>query len=109
MTKRFKTIAIMGNPADAAARESVAAVVEHLNSTGTKVLVSNLFPAPAAPAIAASVPDSELAAQADLVIVIGGDGTMLYAARKTAMHRVPVLGVNRGRLGFLADIRTDDI
>jgi len=109
MTKQFKTIAIMGNPADAAACESVTAVVEHLNSTGTKVLVSNQFPAPAAPAVSSTVPDSELAAQADLVIVIGGDGTMLYAARQTAVHQVPVLGVNRGRLGFLADIRPDDI
>ncbi|TDJ45813.1 MAG: NAD(+) kinase [Gammaproteobacteria bacterium] len=109
MTKQFKTIAIMGNPADRATCESVTAVIDHLISTGTKVLLSNQFPAPAAPAISATVPDSELADQADLVIAIGGDGTMLYAARQTAVHQVPVLGVNRGRLGFLADIRPDDI
>jgi hypothetical protein len=62
MTKRFKTIAIMGNPTDAAACESVTAVVDHLNSIGTKVLLSNQFPAPAAPAVASTVPDPELAA-----------------------------------------------
>lgn len=109
MTKRFETIAIMGNPADAAACESVIAVVEHLLSAGKKVLVSNKFPAPAAPAASSQVPDSELAGLADLVVVVGGDGTMLYAARQTAVHQVPVLGINRGRLGFLADIRPDDI
>ena len=109
MTKRFNTIAIMGNPTDAAARETVIAVVDHLISTGVETLVSNQFPAPAAPAKASSVPDHELAGLADLVIVVGGDGTMLYAARQTAVHQVPVLGVNRGRLGFLADVRPDDI
>jgi NAD+ kinase len=99
----------MGNPADAAARESVITVVEHLIGTGVKILVSNQFPTPAAPAKSSPVPDHDLAGLADLVIAIGGDGTMLYAARQTAVFQVPVLGINRGRLGFLADVRPDDI
>ncbi|MGB0733852.1 MAG: NAD(+) kinase [Pontibacterium sp.] len=40
----------------------------------------------------------------DLVIVVGGDGSLLGAARELAMSHVPVLGVNRGNLGFLTDI-----
>lgn len=40
----------------------------------------------------------------DLVIVVGGDGSMLGAARALAQHKVPVLGINRGTLGFLTDI-----
>ncbi|MDG1662469.1 MAG: NAD(+) kinase [Pseudomonadales bacterium] len=45
----------------------------------------------------------------DLVIVVGGDGSLLGAARDLARHDVPVLGVNRGRLGFLSDIAPDDV
>lgn len=45
----------------------------------------------------------------DLVIVVGGDGSLLGAARAMARHRVPVLGINRGSLGFLTDIRPDEL
>ena len=42
--------------------------------------------------------------EARLPVAVGGDGTMLHAARGAAQHRVPLLGVNRGRLGFLTDV-----
>ncbi|MFB9885063.1 NAD(+) kinase [Balneatrix alpica] len=45
----------------------------------------------------------------DLVIVVGGDGSLLGAARALAPFGVPVVGVNRGRLGFLTDIRPDEV
>ena len=46
--------------------------------------------------------------QADLAIVVGGDGNMLGAARVLAKHNVAVVGINRGNLGFLTDINPDD-
>ena len=49
-------------------------------------------------------PEIDLAKGTDLIVAIGGDGTMLHAARLASPQSVPVLGVNRGRLGFLADI-----
>ncbi|HEY6612122.1 MAG TPA: NAD(+)/NADH kinase, partial [Pseudomonas sp.] len=45
----------------------------------------------------------------DLVIVVGGDGSLLGAARAMARHGTPVLGINRGSLGFLTDIRPDEL
>ncbi|MDX1451806.1 MAG: NAD(+) kinase [Oleiphilaceae bacterium] len=45
----------------------------------------------------------------DLVIVVGGDGSLLGAARELAKSDVPLLGVNRGRLGFLTDISPDEL
>jgi NAD+ kinase len=51
----------------------------------------------------------EIGQEADLVIVVGGDGSLLSAARIMAQFDTPVLGVNRGRLGFLTDIMPDDI
>jgi len=51
----------------------------------------------------------QLGQTCDLVIVVGGDGCLLGAARAMARHDVPVLGINRGRLGFLTDILPSDI
>lgn len=44
-----------------------------------------------------------------LLVTVGGDGTFLYGARLAAPRGLPVLGVNRGRLGFLADVELDDL
>jgi len=109
MSQPFKNVVVMGNPADAAAVETVSVAVGHLCAHDLSVTVSNQLPPPTAPARHATVEDAELPAGADLVIAVGGDGTMLYAARYASAHAVPVLGINRGRLGFLADIRPEDI
>jgi NAD+ kinase len=109
MSIPFKTIAILGNPADNAALDSVTAVVDHLTAAGIATIVSNKLPQPVAPAVQSPVDDANIASNADLVIAVGGDGTMLYAARQAFAHQVPVLGINRGRLGFLADIKPEEI
>ena len=45
----------------------------------------------------------------DLVIVVGGDGSLLHAARTLVRHRTPVIGINRGRLGFLTDVSPHEV
>jgi len=54
-----------------------------------------------------TVPRRELAEDSDLVIVVGGDGTLLTAARSLADAGIPIVGVNLGRLGFLVDVSPD--
>lgn len=51
----------------------------------------------------------EMGRQCDLIIAVGGDGNILGAARTFSEYGVPILGVNRGRLGFLADIHPEEI
>jgi len=49
-----------------------------------------------------------IGAECDLAVVIGGDGTLLHAAREMVKANVPLVGVNRGRLGFLVDVSPED-
>lgn len=51
-----------------------------------------------------SIPRDQLGNRCDLIIVVGGDGSLLEAARTVAPFNIPVLGINRGQLGFLTDI-----
>src|SRR5205823_1307352 len=54
-------------------------------------------------------PDSELAKQVDLMLVLGGDGTMIATARMIGDTEVPVIGVNYGGLGYLAEFRIEEL
>ena len=66
-------------------------------------------PLAAPPDLVVRIPEDRIADEADLVIAIGGDGTLLYAARLVADRGVPLIGINRGRLGFLTDVLPKDM
>lgn len=55
------------------------------------------------------IPRKKIPSQVDLVIVLGGDGTLLSIAHLAAQENVPVLGVNLGRLGFLTEVPVDEM
>ncbi len=59
--------------------------------------------------LGAAVSIEALGARCDLVIVVGGDGTLLHAARSLAAQGVPLMGINLGRLGFLVDVSPNHI
>src|SRR5437764_971053 len=96
--------ALVGRFEDPRIAESVSALLPHLARRGVEVLVSEHNPPGVPGAGVTRVTDAELGARTDLLIAIGGDGTLLHAARLVARHAVPLLGVNRGRLGFLTDV-----
>ena len=55
------------------------------------------------------LPRQDMGKKGDLIVVVGGDGSLLSAARMAIQVNVPVIGINRGRLGFLTDISPQDI
>ncbi len=83
------------------AGESINVVMDWAAQTGHQVILCDELE-PAVSRKATFVPRSELAAQVDVLITMGGDGTILAAVRAVGSLGTPVLGVNLGSLGFLA-------
>jgi NAD+ kinase len=101
--------ALIGRFSDPRVAESALTLLPHLKKRGIRALLPENDPLEASAELAVRVPEEEIANQASLVIAIGGDGTLLYAARLVAHRGVPLLGINRGRLGFLTDVLPRDM
>jgi NAD+ kinase len=95
--------ALIGHLAEPRIAESAAAVLAVLAHRGVLALVAAEEPGDFGAPVR-SVPRAELAAQANYMVAVGGDGTLLRAARLVVGREVPLLGINRGRLGFLTDV-----
>ncbi|ROS01312.1 NAD+ kinase [Sinobacterium caligoides] len=106
---QFHTIGLIGRLGNDLVLQSVEILQQLLLARQLRVIVED--------EIAQSIDDcqmevanrQQIGEQCDLVIVIGGDGSLLGAARAMVRHGVPILGINRGRLGFLTDIHPDSI
>lgn len=105
----IRRCALVTRFADARAADSAAALARHLAGRGIEVLAPEEEAARLGEVAARFVPEATLAGAADLMVAIGGDGTLLYAAGLVAGLGVPLLGVNRGRLGFLTDVMPEDM
>jgi NAD+ kinase len=104
MSRRFDTIALTGKYRDPRVGDSMLILARHLVAAGVRVLLDPDIKMEFPDTEVESLPEAKLARAADLLVAVGGDGTMLYASRLVAGHDLPLLGINRGRLGFLADI-----
>lgn len=101
--------ALIGRFSDPRVAESALTLLPHLKKRGVRALLPETGPLAVTADLAERVPEERIADLANLVIAIGGDGTLLYAARLVAHRDVPLLGINRGRLGFLTDVLPKDM
>ena len=102
-----RSCALVGRFVDPRVAESVNALLYHLQERKIQVLVGDEAVFASEVHNVERVPESEIGKRIDLIIAIGGDGTLLYAAGLVARDGVPLLGINRGRLGFLTDVLPD--
>ena len=105
----FNTIGVFGKYQDASVEEPLKILTAHLEVKGIEVKLGNTT----ATEITKDLPQERLddakSQDIDLAIVIGGDGTLLHVARRMASAKIPVVGINLGRLGFLTDIAQADM
>jgi len=109
MNKSFSRISLVGKVEDARVADSMVTLARHLRSRGLAVLVDRDADISGLPDGVERRPVGELGGEADLIVAIGGDGTMLFAAQLAIGRGVPLLGINRGRLGFLTDVTPDEM
>jgi len=109
MSNPFQTIGLIAKSGAPAVAETLTKLIGDLKQRALRVVLDETA------AVYFDRPDEpvlnrwELAKDCDLAIVVGGDGTLLNAARSLAAADVPILGVNLGRLGFLADVSPDEM
>ncbi len=105
----FQTIGIIGRLETAQFIDTVTELIALLQSRDLTVLLEDDIAAQV-PEYSLEVADREtIGERCDLAIVVGGDGSLLGAGRALAPHDCAVLGINRGRLGFLTDIRPEQL
>ncbi len=105
-------LGIFGNVGKPAAIEAVRRTLEFMEKRGIDYIVEDevdqLLPARPEPR-RPHAPREDIAARADVIIVFGGDGTLLASVQHALPHGTPLLGVNLGKLGFLADVGVDEV
>ena len=92
-----KKIYVMSNPARDTGMKVAGRVMSELEKYGCEASLFRRIP---------DIPEGD--AKPELIIVIGGDGTIMRAARQAAPHNIPILGVNCGHLGYLAELEHDE-
>jgi len=105
----FKTIAITSTSKEKRILDIARQCCEVILNSQIKVLVSDNLSLLNSPTRVQNASDEDIITQSDLLICIGGDGTMLSSARRFGFFGLPMLGINLGKLGFLTDIAPKDI
>lgn len=105
----FKTIGLIAKQGDPRVHETLLLLRTYLEARGISTLLEENCAADCRQLELPLVDTESLGQRCDLIIVVGGDGTLLKAARSLVEYDIRLLGVNLGRLGYLADISPDDM
>jgi NAD+ kinase len=105
----FRNIGLIGRPGKRSVIDTLHLIHQYLIGRGLNPVFDDATADLADLEHVQTVSRNLLGEICDLVIVVGGDGSLLHAARALARHKTPVLGVNRGRLGFLTDVSPDEV
>ena len=108
-TLRFKTIGLIGKHGDDRVKDAINDLCHYLNGKGCETVIDSATAEVMNDLDFPIVTRKELGERADLCIIVGGDGTLLNAARSLTQFDLPLLGFNLGRLGFLTDIAPEDM
>src|SRR5689334_4282155 len=104
MTTTFNTIGIIGRVRNPGVKETLKILIRYLKDLGKKTLIESETASVLEDKNLSTVDRDKIGGLCDLAIVVGGDGSLLSAAHYLVHDEVPVLGINRGSLGFLTDI-----
>ena len=103
--KSFRNIGLIGRPDKYSVVETLCLIHDHLITLGLNPVFDQETAQLVPYSHGQTVSRNLLGEVVDLVIVVGGDGSLLHAARALVRYNTPVIGINRGRLGFLTDIK----
>lgn len=109
MNKKFSCIGLVGQPRHPEALITHATLYAWLKENNYSVIVEHQIAKKLSIEGAQTGSLAEIGQAADLAVVVGGDGSMLGAARVLANYDINIIGVNRGNLGFLTDLDPDNI
>ncbi|TRX57293.1 NAD(+) kinase [Thalassomonas sp. M1454] len=109
MMQMYKTIGLIGKPDHEGALATIAALHHYLENNNYRVMIEKSVAEKLNKDDQYSFVITDIGEQADLAIVVGGDGYMLGAARVLSCYDIGVIGINRGNLGFLTDLSPDNL
>lgn len=107
--KSIRCVGLIGKYQSSEVAAALPQIADFLAGRGVRVLVEEGIAATVKVSGGEPASYEAMGGQADVAIVLGGDGTMLYAARRLAEFGIPLAGVNQGRLGFMTDIARKDM
>ena len=106
MKPAFKTVALIGKYQNTEIKEPLLVLADFLRARHVDVFIEESTAQCLDLKDYPSIHIDSIGAHANLAVVLGGDGTMLTVGRALVNHSIPLVGINRGRFGFLTDVST---